>query len=248
LGGVEADLLLVGGGRAVAEAGPARAGAHLLEEHGGGELGAAGLRDAQVPLEARGIDGEAGPQEEREEGLVDGGRVGGVAEAGEEEGAAFLRVPPEGAAGEHLEGGEGGDAVEHVQEEELAGEPRLPRVEPRSPQGGAHGDQGRVEVLVPLQALPGAAIEEGQPEEQVAQGVELRAHEAPVDEDGRGTGRGGEHGVPEGAAVNVLEAEDEHLDDEVAQAAGVHGEVLAHRDHGVDGQGEGHPGGAERRP
>ena len=87
-----------------------------------------------------------------------------------------------------------------------------------------------------LKTLPRAEFEEGQPQVQVAQRVELRADEVPIDKRALGVSCHRKDCVPEDTAVHVLEAEDEHLDDEVAQIEDVHGEILAHRDHGIHDQ------------
>ena len=110
-----------------------------------------------------------------------------------------------------------------MQHEELAGELGAAHVQTRAAEGGAHADQERGPEFRAVEALPGEEIEEGQPEMQVAERIERLADEVPVNEGLLYAVLCREDNIPEGAPVDVLEAEDDHLDREGAHTAGVHG-------------------------
>ena len=242
VGGVHAELLLLRGGGAVPQPGPPRVGRDgLLLERGGQALPAV-LGCLQVGLQLGRVDLEAVAQDHRQGDLVRLRGLRAVAQGRQEERGRSLGVPLEAPARHELEGLEGRDALQHVQDQQLAEQVVPADVYAGGADGLAHVGEGRVGRLVLLQALPGEQLEEGDPHEEVAQGVGVGADEVPVGERVR------EHAGPQRAAVHVLEGEDAHFHAERAEVLQVQRELLPRGDHGVGYEGQGHgPAAGARR-
>ena len=199
VGRVELHLLVLRWRGPVPQSRPARARRDALLAERRRQPLPAELGGLPVLVQGRRVDLKAVAEDRRERVLPGLRGLRGVAEGGQQLRAGLRGVPPRGPARHHLEGLQGGHALQHVEDRELAEERRAPHVDAGGPHGPAHARQGRVGGLCSVYGLPAEQLEEGDPDDQVPQGVELRLHQPPVCEGVR------EHERPHAPPVDVLQ-------------------------------------------